>query len=103
MIDCYDRQGNPISMEEWVEKLNDRTCQRVAKTTLSDGKSVSTVWLGVNHNHGDGPPLIFETMVFPSEENLRDLDCERYSTEGEALVGHQAMVEKWMRLSILPR
>lgn len=25
---------------------------------------VSTVFLGLDHRHGDGPPLIFETMVF---------------------------------------
>jgi hypothetical protein len=25
---------------------------------------VSTVFLGLNHNWGDGPPLLFETMIF---------------------------------------
>lgn len=97
MIDYYDRQGNPISMEEWSKKLNDRTYQRVAETTLSDGKWVSTVWLGLNHSFGDGLPLFFETMVFPSKDNFNELDCQRYSSEEEALKGHKEMVEKWQK------
>lgn len=65
-------------------------------TTLPGGARVSTVWLGLDHQFGDGPPLIFETMVFPAESSM-DLDCERYSTEEEAKAGHSAMVEKWIR------
>lgn len=93
----YDRQGNPISMKEWAKKFNDRTYQRVIETVLSDGKWVSTVWLGLNHNYGDSPSLIFETMVFPSKKNFGDLDCQRYSSKEEALVGHKAMVKKWQK------
>ena len=97
MIDYYDRQGNRISMQEWAKKFNDRIYQRVTETTLSDGKWVSTIWLGLNHQWRDGPPLIFETMVFPSKGNSTDLDCDRYSSEEEALAGHKAMVEKWQK------
>jgi hypothetical protein len=25
---------------------------------------VSTVFLGMDHNYGDGPPILFETMIF---------------------------------------
>jgi hypothetical protein len=52
---------------------------------------VSTVFLGLNHNYGDGPPLLFETMVFggPIDE-----ETERYSTKAEALAGHQKLVER---------
>ena len=36
----------------------------------------------------DGTPLIFETMVFGG---LNDQDMERYSTEREAMAGHDRM------------
>jgi hypothetical protein len=87
----YDRQGNPIDRMDWAINPADKI---VAKTTLPDGKLVSTVWLGIDHQFGNGPPLIFETMVFPAD-SYSDLDCERYSTETEALAGHEAMVKKW--------
>lgn len=93
MIRYYDRQGNPIT--EWARLLDDKTYQRVAETTLPDGKWVSTVWLGLNHRYSAGPPLIFETIVFRNHDDYGELDCERYSTEAEALAGHEAMVKKW--------
>jgi len=46
---------------------------------------VSTVWLGLDHGYGGGPPLIFETMVFGG---AHDEDQWRYPTEVEALAGH---------------
>jgi len=89
----YDRQGQPIDLMTWAKRLE--SDRRVAKTTLADGKWINTVWLGLDHGFGGGPPLIFETMVFPSKDDMGDLDCERYSTEAEAVAGHAAMVEKW--------
>jgi hypothetical protein len=93
----YLRDGTITrDIREWGAKFKDLAYKRVAETTLPDGKWVSTVWMGLDHQYAEhGPPLIFETMVFPSEHDLDDLDCERYSTEAEALVGHAAMVAKW--------
>jgi hypothetical protein len=93
----YDRKGNPISdvTGEWGKLFRDPKYKRVASTLLPDGKWVSTVWLGLDHGYGEGPPLIFETMVFPSEEIMSELDAERYSTEAEAVAGHARMVAKW--------
>lgn len=99
MNEWYDRQGRPLSDYGEIEKLL-RTFQykRVAETVLPEGKWVSTVWLGLNHRHDDGPPLIFETMVFPSKDGpLLEIDCLRYSTEAEALAGHAAMVAKFTK------
>lgn len=71
---------------EWLEKA-DRT---VAKTKI--GKVlVSTVFLGLDHQWGEGPPLLFETLVF---EGLLDGEMERYSTLDEAKAGHEVMVER---------
>ncbi len=91
----YDRAGLPIEdLHEWARKFEDRDYKRVALTELPDGKEVSTVWLGLDHQWGEGPPLIFETMVFPPGSRI-ELDAERYSTLEEAQAGHDAMVKKW--------
>lgn len=96
MAEYYDREGNALTLMEWAKGYeNGRPDKRVAEATLPNGRWVSTVWLGLNHQFGDGPPLIFETMVFDSSENMSELDCDRYSTEIEALAGHQVMVKKW--------
>lgn len=91
----FDRQGQPMSLAEWRADMEtaDRT---VAKTEVGSFL-VSTVWLGLNHGFGGGPPIIFETMVFEAErggDGLREcLDWqERYSTEAEALEGHARAV-----------
>ena len=89
-----DRQGKPMGVRAWAGLLEDMDYKRVRETTLPDGKWVSTVWLGLNHNWGDGPPLIFETMVF-NKGSSSDLDCTRYSTEAQAIKGHEEMVRKF--------
>jgi hypothetical protein len=60
----------------------------VGKTKVGEAE-VSTVLLVIDHNFGEGPPLIFETMVFggPHDEWM-----ERYSTEAEAKAGHDRVV-----------
>jgi len=94
----YKRDGTPITDTlEWARLLEDQEYRRVAETTLPDGKWVSTVWLGLNHNYGEWRPLIFETMVFTSKGS-DDLDCERYATEDEAIAGHKQVVEKWSKV-----
>ena len=102
MSPYYDRQGKPLKLLEWGRKLEDREYRRLAETTLPDGKRVSTVWIGLDHQFGERPPLIFETMVFPSRNDMDEQDCERYTTEAEAKAGHDAMVEKWSLRSVLP-
>jgi hypothetical protein len=99
-IGYYDREGKPLELLEWARLLEDNAYKRVARDVLDNGRVVSTVWLGLGHNLGTyGPPLIFETMVFPphDEEHLFDdeLECGRYATEEEAREGHARMVAKW--------
>lgn len=86
----YDRQGQEISMVQWVLAFQDfeRHC-RVAETFVGDIR-VSTVWLGLDHRHDHpGPPLIFETMVFGGP---LDQEPYRWTTEEEALSGHEIAV-----------
>lgn len=84
----YDRAGEPITMEVWA--LSREANLRVAEDQVGP-LYVSTIWLGLDHRFGDGPPLIFETMIFGPWE-WHDLYVRRYSTEGEALIGHAAAV-----------
>lgn len=91
----FDKQGRPISRDEWAKRFANFDWKRVARTELFGGSvMVSTVWIGLNHQFGDGPPLIFETMVFGGPLDGHDM---RYSTEGQAIVGHELMVRKVKR------
>ena len=89
MTQKFDKDGSPLELLEWAQKLEIEGYNRVEETTLPDGKWVSTVWLGLDHQFGDGPPLIFETMVFQSRDSLDEQDMERYSTIEEAREGHK--------------
>ena len=95
-IGWYDREGQLLDDYDDIEqKLKCRTYKVVRQTKLRGGKKlVSTVWLGCNHNYSDGPPLIFETMVFPVG-SYYDLDCRRYATEAEARAGHALLCRQW--------
>ena len=73
----------------------------IVQEVLPNGYWVSTVFLALNHQFGDGPPLFFETMVFPCDETGNVIswskeDMNRYTTEDEALDGHVAMCAKWL-------
>jgi hypothetical protein len=90
----YDRQGKSIDAGEWGRLSAIPEYKRVASTKGS-GRWVSTIWLGLDHGWGGGPPLIFETMVFAVDKggdvNWGDLDADRYATEEEAKAGHERM------------
>lgn len=58
---------------------------KVARETHGDA-DVSTVFLGLDHQFDDGPPLLFETMIFGGKH---DDYCERYATIEEARDGHR--------------
>lgn len=88
----YNRQGRPVSNEQWEAEFS-RQDRRVLWTDLGSLGRVSTVWLGLNHAYDDGPPLIFETMIFdgPMHEYM-----DRYSTEEQARAGHEFAVQALM-------
>ena len=84
----YDRCGDTMSAEAWGMRFSDKDYQRVLRDEIED-VVVSTVWLGLDHSWGDGPPLIFETMIFGGEH---DEDRWRWSTEGAARSAHHRIV-----------
>jgi hypothetical protein len=90
----YDREGNELSLEQWAV-YHEVQNKRVAETDVEDFW-VSTVWLGLDHSYGDGPPLIFETMVFPKDGPMLERYCERYPSEDAARAGHDRAVA-WTR------
>ncbi len=80
----------PISsIQEWGQWW-EKTDRTVAKTKIRK-VLISTVFLGLNHQWSDGPPLLFETLVFGGS---LDGEMERYSTLDEAKAGHEAMVKR---------
>lgn len=94
MSDKYILEGRTPVLEpdvfkwgKWFETAN----RYVAETQISDNIRVSTVFLGLNHNFGEGIPILFETMVFGGE---LDQEVERYSTWTQAEQGHKRWVIK---------
>ena len=84
-----------IKWAQWFEH-NDLHVNR----TKTDKYTVSTVFLGIDHSFGrDGPPIVFETMVFKYGDwdsgDLQENDIDRYATIEDARAGHKAMVAKW--------
>ena len=72
--------------------------RRVAFDVVGDAE-VSTVFLSLDHQWGDGPPVLFETMVF-ARGSMHDERCERYHTWDEAVAGHDQIVGE-LRASIV--
>ena len=92
MSDHYILDGHEVvkaddlmSWAKWLETSRDEC--RVASTGIGDVR-VSTVFLGLDHQYGDGPPLLFETMVFAPNECY----CERCSTWEQAEAEHEKAV-----------
>jgi hypothetical protein len=75
-------------MKEWATWFCNSE-RHVGETDVK-GYRVSTVFLGLDHSHGDGDPVLFETMVFdPAGESV---SMDRYCTWAEAEAGHTMAV-----------
>ncbi|MCJ7828738.1 MAG: hypothetical protein MUP81_03235 [Dehalococcoidia bacterium] len=75
-----------LTWGKWIETAD----RKVARTEIGQVK-ISTVFLGLDHQFGEGEPLLFETMVFGGKY---DQEQERYSTWDEAEKGHKKWVKK---------
>lgn len=82
-------QPVPATREQFGAQFERPEVRRVAYDEIGEA-NVSTVFLGLDHNYGDGPPLLFETMVFglPGETEYQ----WRYATWDEAVAGHERAV-----------
>lgn len=82
-----DKDRNPVKVRdvlEWARFFE--TSDRIVKQETVGDARVSTVFLGIDHNWGDGPPVLFETMIFGGEH---DQYQERASTWKQAEVEHE--------------
>ncbi len=82
-VECNDL----LKWAKWFEAAD----RIVAKTNISDEVTISTVFLGLNHNYGEGEPILFETMIFGGKH---DKEMEQYSTWEQAEEGHKKWVDK---------
>ncbi|MCK1670348.1 hypothetical protein [Bradyrhizobium sp. 150] len=78
-----------VDMMTWAMTLGNMRKRKVARTVVAHNCEVSTVFLGLDHNHGGGEPILFETMVFGGP---LDSDSMRYHTYDQAEAGHAATV-----------
>jgi hypothetical protein len=90
-----------LTWARWLENFDNR---RVALDTTQLFE-VSTVFLGCNHGWGKGPPILFETMVFERQAEIKkifgklmpvrnDTECFRYSSWDDAVTGHQSTLRR---------
>lgn len=97
MSDRYILNANGEPVEEpdlikwgrWLQKAD----RKIAEHDIGDCH-VSTVFMGLNHQYGPGPPLVFETMVFGPDDHPLNQEMARYATRGQALSGHHMMCDR---------
>jgi hypothetical protein len=101
-----DDDGNPVPVDdvltwgEWFETSIERRRVAQDRDECQEGATrevrISTVFLGIDHAFGGGPPLLYETMVFGGP---LDGFTARYHDRESALRGHQKVCRK-VRLAI---
>lgn len=79
------RERDIYKWGEWMEQAN-----RIVKQTAIQDVYISTVFLGLDHGIYEDKPILFETMIFGGEH---DIKLWRYSTWEEAEAGHQRACE----------
>lgn len=87
-----DGAGNPLPVDflTWACWMGDDDNCRIRLDQVGDSR-ISTVFLGLDHRFGgEGPPILFETMIFDSENE----GCfqERYTTRAQAIARHEQIV-----------
>ena len=92
---CHD-------LTDWAETMKHN--RHVKDEQIGDTR-ISTVFLGLDHNHSwqGGPPILFETLVFAKNGLSEDDWMERCSTWEEAEKMHQRMVDLVRSSSSEPR
>jgi hypothetical protein len=90
-----DADHKPVPTDDvtvWARFFENMTNRLVDYTEITSQVRVSTVFLGLDHRFGgNGPPVIFETMIFGGE---LDGDTWRYSSWDDAKIGHKGAVRK---------
>jgi hypothetical protein len=96
-----DHSISLADLKTWATWFEDDPEARNVALTCTERYDVSTVFLGLDHNFtGVGPPILFETMVFPKYGDMNERACERYATWDEAVAGHERMVRKTIAMGV---
>ena len=85
MSEYFILEGKEIvsaTVQEWSTMFSNRNGRTVAKTQI-DGFMVSTVFLGLDHAFDEGPPMLFETMVFSNRGGDYQERCSTYEQAEE--------------------
>jgi hypothetical protein len=89
---------------EWGMFFENIKNRRVGWKVCLDGTTISTVFLGIDHGWNNELPVLFETMVFLyppglaekfTDDNLVDIETQRYEIWDQAIKGHKEMVQKY--------
>ncbi len=92
MMYVLNQDGTPRptdDVHEWAKMIESR--ERIVARDVVGNITVSTVFLGIDHNFGSGPPLLWETMVFGGHD---DENQERYDSLDAAKEGHQRILRR---------
>lgn len=113
-----DQDLNPVpelDLLTWAKWFEEAGEKRIVGRDSIGEYDASTVFLGLNHQFGDGEPLLYESMVFEKkvshckptkignrttkgfdyhEQLKEDWAYNRYHTREQALAGHAEIMEK---------
>lgn len=99
-----NKRAIPCTLAEWADNRASLEKRQVDWKVIDRRYIVSTVFLGIDHNYNDdGPPLIFETMVFNVATGWMDIYCTRCSTWEEAVEMQAVAMRKYMKTSLKKR
>lgn len=89
-----DHSVTPCEFMVWAKQFEEmsKADTRHVGDDMIKGYHVSTVWLGLDHQYFNGPPLIFETMVFHGD-TCGDIYMDRYTTWEQAVEGHKRAIQ----------
>ena len=89
---CYalNERGEPVPVEDLLSwaRLFETDNRHVGLERIGRSE-VSTVFLGIDHSFGEGPPVLWETMVFGGRLDGEQRRCSGSREQAEAM--HQAM------------
>ena len=80
------------TVEEWGRFFE--TANRIVKQETIGEVRVSTVFLGIDHQHGDGPPVLFETMIFGGSHDGYQERCSTWQQAEDMHAKACAMLRK---------
>ena len=90
-----DRQGKPMTRQQWAEKFEDEDYRHIARDVIGPEEplgpapliTVSTFWLGLNHDWRSDEPLIYETIIVGGGHDAIGMRTRRRHRRGKATDG----------------